>query len=70
LPSCLQAASSASSIKIYFLFHYYSLVDQNQFERACCLALLTNNYDKALEILEEANKEGTFIIYQITITPD
>jgi hypothetical protein len=52
---------------VFFQFNkiFSSLVEQSQFERACCLALLTQNYDKALEILENANKEGklTFLYF-------
>ena len=33
-----------------------SLENRNQFERAACLAILTNNYEQALEMLENASK--------------
>lgn len=38
---------------------YAKLEEDGQFERACCLALLTQNYEKALEILDNANKKDS-----------
>jgi hypothetical protein len=38
-----------------------SLENSQQFERACCLALLTKNHEQALEILDSASKNGKLI---------
>ena len=46
---------------IYHLFIFYyttSLENRNQMERAACLAVLTNNFEQALDILENASKTG------------
>lgn len=37
---------------------FESLKSEGNYERACCLALLTDNYEKALEILESATQIG------------
>jgi hypothetical protein len=35
-----------------------SLESSNQFERAACLAVLTDNYEQALETLDNAHNSG------------
>lgn len=38
---------------------FNNLKNANEFERACCLALLTENYEQALDILDNASQNGT-----------
>ncbi len=45
------------SIRNFYLI-VLSLEMNNQFERACCLALLTQNTEQSLEILDTASKAG------------
>ncbi len=47
-------------VVIYFLIilNSNSLESSNQFERAACLAVLTDNYEQALETLDNAHNSG------------
>ncbi len=44
----------------FILLWSFSLENGNEFERASCLAVLTHNYEKALEILDNASKSGIY----------
>ena len=43
---------------LYDFCYTTSLENRNQMERAACLAVLTNNFEQALDILENASKTG------------
>jgi len=52
--------------------NYESLESSNQYERAACLAVLTDNYEQALETLDNAHNSGknkTFFINNQNLLP-